>query len=439
MKTRTITRTKGSTLMLTGLLMVVICWDIEAQVHDSRPYSPIVWLSKPPADCPFEQSEEIVGITFTGRHQEYTDADTWFPSWASDGNLYSPWTDGIIDKTWPDGSPGRISGISGGGDSARTGHAKIVGDDPLNLKVIPLGTFPGAAKPYHSRYPSGSLIYDNIWYYGTHVEGPQGTVIKDGHPYDLPWLGPLIGFRISKDFGKTWIDTPHTPLDPLFGESGLDENGQPNGAPIKIGEPFFVDFGKNMEHSPDGKAYLVAHGAVDPDPRPRFANCSWITGDLVYMLRIVPSPENINNANKYEFFAGHDDQGKPIWTHDFSKIKPLIDWNNKVGVATMTYNPYLKKYLFCITNGRKTTGPFDTYILESDNFTGPWKLVVYMENFGVQGYFVNIPSKFISKDGRTAWLFYSANFTNDFLGTNWQAYPPGGRYAMCLQEIKLMD
>jgi hypothetical protein len=33
------------------------------------------------------------------------------------------------------------------------------------------------------------------------------------------------------------------------------------GYPVKIGAPKFVDFGKNMEHSPDGKAYLVAHGA----------------------------------------------------------------------------------------------------------------------------------------------------------------------------------
>lgn len=45
---------------------------------------------------PVEDSQEIVDIAFTGQHAEYTHADTWYPSWASDGNLYSPWTDGSI-------------------------------------------------------------------------------------------------------------------------------------------------------------------------------------------------------------------------------------------------------------------------------------------------------------------------------------------------------
>ena len=68
------------------------------------------------------------------------------------------------------------------------------------------------------------------------------------------------------------------------------------GHPVKIGAPHFVDFGRNMEHSPDGKAYLVAQGAVEPDPKPRFANLSWITADQVYLLRVTPTLENINDA-----------------------------------------------------------------------------------------------------------------------------------------------
>ena len=56
-----------------------------------------VWPSEPPADCPFPPSETLKGLRFTGRHAEYTGADTWYPSWASDGNLYSPWTDGDVN------------------------------------------------------------------------------------------------------------------------------------------------------------------------------------------------------------------------------------------------------------------------------------------------------------------------------------------------------
>jgi len=50
-----------------------------------------------PAGSPFESSTELTGIVFTGRYAQYGHADTWYPSWAADGNLYSPWTDGEVN------------------------------------------------------------------------------------------------------------------------------------------------------------------------------------------------------------------------------------------------------------------------------------------------------------------------------------------------------
>ena len=65
-----------------------------------------IWPSEPPADCPFPKSTEITGVAFTGKFAHYNDdnkdlasmiGDTWYPSWAADGNLYSPWTDGFSE------------------------------------------------------------------------------------------------------------------------------------------------------------------------------------------------------------------------------------------------------------------------------------------------------------------------------------------------------
>lgn len=386
------------------------------------------WPSTPPVDCPFQRSEQIAGIAFTGLHAEYTNADTWYPSWASDGNLYSPWTDGVVN------------GLSSGsfGEGATTGHAKIVGDDPMNLKVVDQAVVKASSLPYGGRYPCGSLVHNGVWYYGTYClmneNGSLQAMTKVGDQ-EVNWgvFGPFVGFRWSKDVGKTWTETPHTPARPLFPEPAKQ------GAPVKIGSPHFVDFGRNMEHSPDGKAYLVAHGAMSPDPKPRIANASWITGDQVFLLRVTPSIETVNDASKYEFFAGHDDSGQPLWTNDFTRIKPLVDWNNRCGCVTMTYNAPLKKYLMCITDGRTTVSPFDTYILESDRITGPWKLVAFMADFGPQAYFVNIPSKFIGKDGRTLWLCYAANFASGGWPAGWRPNPPGSRYGMCLQQVRLIS
>jgi len=90
----------------------------------------------------------------------------------------------------------------------------------------------------------------------------------------------------------------------------------------------------------------------------------------------------------------------------------------------------------CVTDGRgpkvNGNGPYDTYILESDALTGPWKRVTYMKAFGAEAYFVNFPSKFISVDGRTLWVCYSHGWSYK------KPNPPNSRYAMCLQEIRLL-
>lgn len=381
-----------------------------------------VWPSMPPKDCPFEPSQSLTAIDFTGQHAEYTSADTWYPSWASDGNLYSPFTDGCVN--------GLRSNSSGKG--ATTGFAKIIGDDPLKLQVVDQGIYASDPSPYGGRYPCGTLVYNGVWYYGTYCLNPSGQVHRDGITYNWPWLGPFVGFRYSTDSGKTWTQSPCIPEKPLFGEASL------HGEPVKIGSPHFVDFGKNLEHSPDGKAYLVAHGASDGANR-RFAYNSWITGDVIYLIRVTPGIETINDASKYEFFAGYDGAGTAIWAKDFAKIKPIAAWKDNMGCVTMTYDAPLKKFLLCVTDGGNTVSRYNTYILESDRIGGPWKLVTYLKNFGEQAYFVNIPSKFIGASGREFWLCYAGNFSSGWGGIKFKSLPPGSRYGMCLQEVRLLE
>jgi hypothetical protein len=370
-----------------------------------------------------------VGIAFTGRHSDYYVADTWYPSWASDDRLYSPFTDGSTPRL--DG--GRDPSNSGTGQYATTGQAVLEGDDPLNLKIYSLGTTQASALPYRGRYPCGSLVHNGVWYYGTYCLSPEGRTDFGGFQYNWPWLGPFVGFRVSTDYGRTWQETPHTPAKPLLGETGMW------GYPVKIGAPHFVDFGKNMEHSPDGLAYLVGMGAEVDDAQPRFANLSWISGDQIYLVRVRPSIETINDAAAYEFFSGHDATGQPRWSKNFQEIQPLIDWNNNCGCVTVTFNAGLKKYLMCVTDGWPTCGTMNSYILESDQITGPWRMVTYMKEFGQQGYFLNFPSKFIQTDGRTAWLCYSGNFARDWNGMQLRENPPGSHYGLVLQEVLLLD
>jgi hypothetical protein len=270
-------------------------------------------------------------------------------------------------------------------------------------------------------------VHDGVWYYGTYtlddLNGPCGNWCT---------LGPFVGFRYSTDFGLTWHETPHTPGAPIFGEPAK------NAGRVKIGAPHFVDFGRNMQYSPDGKAYLVAHGANGPDG---WAN--WIAGDAVFLLRVTPSIAAINDPAAYEFFAGFSDAGQPIWTGDFSAIKPLLAWQRQLGCVTVTYNAPLRRYLMCVcrpSDGFNSVGTYDTMILEAAALTGPWRLVHYLRAFGAEAYFLNILSKFISEDGSTAWLCYAANFAERVTGprrTVHPSSPEGSRYGMCLHEFRL--
>ncbi len=406
-----------------------------------------VWESAVPADCPFPPSTSLTGIYFTGRHSDYHCGDTWYPCWANNGNLYSPWTDGKTDG---------VRSESWRGASATTGQAVMIGDDPLKLVIR--NTSPpkvASALPYKGRYPAGSLVYNGVWYYGTYCLGPDGQYEHKGFIWNWPNLGPMPGFAISFDYGKTWQPSPLTPEHPLFPEPRRFLG------PVKLGAPHFVDFGRNMANSPDGKAYVLSMGAEDHDPLPRpcvkpgkpgegfevvegctddfaHANLSWITADQVYLARVLPSPQTINDPRAWEFFAGYDCAGQPVWTRRFEQIRPLLEWNNHMGCATATYMPGLKKYLMCITDGWPTVGKMTSYILEADLISGPWRMVAYMKDFGEQGYFLNFPSKFISPDGRTLWLCYSTNFSAGWNGMKLGVNPPGGRYGLCLHEVRLL-
>ncbi len=425
-----------NTIRLLIVLVTCIASLSHAQVRpDTLRYTPFIWESAPPSDCPFEPSKDLSGIRFLGVKSGFRVGDTWYPSWAADGKLYSPYTDGRCPRL--DG--GRDLSISDGNvpqgyglERTSTGNAVIDGEDPLAMTVYSLGVSHASSLPYHGRYPAGSLVHNGVWYYGTYCLDPAGSTTYGEKKYNWPWMGPFVGFRTSTDNGRSWKECPHTPSKPLFGETGL------NGYPVKIGSPHFVDFGRNMEHSPDGKAYLVAHGADTSDTKPRFYNDSWITGDQVYLLRVEPTVGTINDYSKYEFYAGTDAQGAPVWSREFAKIKPLLEWNNNMGCVTVTYNAPLKKYLMCVTDGGNTCAKMNSYILESGALTGPWRLVTYLKDFGEQAYFVNFPSKFIGADGTTAWMLYSGNFAVDWNGMTIAQHPPGSHYGMVFQKIEFL-
>jgi hypothetical protein len=178
-----------------------------------------------------------------------------------------------------------------------------------------------------------------------------------------------------------------------------------------------------MEHSPDGRAYFVSHGAVGAT-----GLANWIAGDAVYLGRVTPTPRNMDDRSAFEFYADG------TWSHDVAQAKPIVLWPSKLGSVTITYDAPAKVYLMWVSrphDSNNNTGAFDTLLLESGQITGPWRIVTTWANFGSQAYFVNVPSKFFAADGKTMWLLYSANFS----GGN--PNPPGSGYNFGLHELTM--
>ncbi|HXI60906.1 MAG TPA: hypothetical protein VNO55_32825 [Polyangia bacterium] len=362
------------------------------------------WANTPPAGNPFPMSTSIREVVFTGRHALYGAADTFIPTWGSDDNLYTPWTYGTVN------------GVNLGDEF---GWAKFQGTDPLSLTVAAVGKIDvGAPGSYGGAFPAASLILNGVWYYGGSAEdGFNGAC---GF-----WCvgGPFIGFWISTDYGAHWAAPPNGYASALFGESAK------NGAKVKMGGPRVVDFGKDLASSPDGKTYLIGSGATNPG-----AMDNWVTADQIYLSRVALSPATANDVTAWEFFAGHDADGKAVWSHAFADIKPLLEWPGQMGSVSMTYLASLHKYLMAVSrpgDGFNTYGEFDTYFLEADTITGPYRMVQYLKSFGVQAYYVNMPSRFVGADGHTLWIQYSSG---DYQAEN----PPGSRYAMSFQEVVLV-
>eukprot|EP00439_Symbiodinium_sp_Y106_P040086 s1056_g4.t3 len=384
---------------------------LAAHGASALPGAAFTWPNEPPNDIPFGRSDLFTEVHFTGRYAVYAGADTWYPSWSSDGDLYTPWTDGRV------GSIRSSSACAGTACMSTTGFARVSGDDPFNLSIKDVGVFESSPSPYHGRYPSASLHHDGIWYYGTYAldndnhepgNAPEGVDSKEaaGKLQTAGYCGnwciqaPFVGFRWSRDGGKTWEEPRKTMAnysDNLFGEAAPN-----NRSKVKFGAPHVVDLGQNLAHQPNGasdpRLYLVGHGASAP-----MSPTSWMQGSEVYLARGRPDVERINDAAAWEFYAGNGS-----WSlGDVSRAKPLLSWGNRTGVTTITYIPAVKRYIMCIstpTFSPFTTKQFDTFVAKSMGSDGSLRL----------------------------FLSYSANFAYRS-----QPAPVGSGYHWTLQEVEL--
>lgn len=104
-------------------------------------FDPFTWPSEIPQDCPFERSGSFHAIRFLGVKSGFRYGDTWYPTWAENDILYSPWTDGKTKRL--DGGWNIVTYMKEFGTQAYFVNipSKFIGDDGVTMWLLYSGNF----------------------------------------------------------------------------------------------------------------------------------------------------------------------------------------------------------------------------------------------------------------------------------------------------------
>ncbi|MFC5406703.1 DUF4185 domain-containing protein [Cohnella soli] len=121
--------------------------------------------------------------------------------------------------------------------------------------------------------------------------------------------------------------------------------------------------------------------------------------DGVQLMKV--SEEKIESLADYRYYAGDDDEGKPIWSADLTKAKTIVD--DAVGELSVVWNAYLQRWIMTYL------GSTGVVIREGLSPWGPWgdahDLITFEQYPGLYGPFMN--DKFTADGGKTIYFTLS--------------------------------
>jgi len=317
--------------------------------------------------------------------------DSWTPTWAPDGNLYTAYGD-----CRPKGAPqklgmgfGRLSGSTGYGIT----FTPVPTGDPLNWDDAAAGAGAEAlGDGPASEKPAGMLHVDGrLWYWIRNIAPGAGTGVrlKFSNNYNTS----------SPDF--TWASW------------SIPE----------VGYASFVQFGQGYAGGPAGYAY-----AVIPMRSGTTGNVSNSAYDLIPAFGLMRgSRSSLRYRSNWKFFCGT--ASVPAWCDRPGSAKSILVVADKKFAprAGMSWNPGLGKFMLSLVYDPtpSTTGDSPRFfgalmVLTSANPWGPWETVFSSGStwpggstsvcdptgWGA-GERADIPTKYMSGDGKTFYLFSS--------------------------------
>jgi hypothetical protein len=318
--------------------------------------------------------------------------DSWIPTWAADGNLYTEYGD-----CRPKGVPQKIGmgfGRISGSAAYSVTFAMVPTGDPLDWDDAANGA-------------GAEAIGD-----GPDSEKPAGMLFVDGRLYNwirniAPGAGTGIRLKYSDDYSSsnpqfTWVDWDIP----------------------EVGYSSFVQYGQAYAGGPADYVYSII-----PMRSTTVGDVSNSAYDLIPAFTLMRGlRSNLTAQSSWEFFCGTS--STPAWCPTSSSARHILYKSGKkfTARAGMDWNPGINKFMLTLVYDPTpaTTGDSPRFygglmVLISGHPWGPWTMVFNSgktwpggpsttgcgkTNWGA-GERAEIPSKYMSADGKTFYLFSS--------------------------------
>jgi CubicO group peptidase (beta-lactamase class C family) len=343
--------------------------DVFTRYHDYRArilFEPLVAAMTKERVSPAlpPESPVIRSLTWAPREsivRKAKGSDNWPITWGDDDRLYTAYGDG-----W--GFEPLLR------EKLSLGFARVEG----GLILVPgMGTQLGEFKGVNLRSPTGEQKGQ-----GKDGKKASGILMVNGVLY--LWVRNAGNAQLawSGDHGRTW-EWPDWKFTSGFGC------------------PTFLNFGKNHAGARDDYVYVYSHDA----------DSAYQAADRMVLAR-VPSGK-IRRRDAYEFFQGFDAKRQPIWTRDIAERGAVFSRTGRCWRSGITYNPGLKRYLWCQTlPGKDPRFAGGLGIYDAPEPWGPWTTVYHTEAWDVgPGETSSFPTKWMSADGTVLYLVFSGEDT----------------------------
>ena len=382
-----------------------------ATVRASTPAAPAA------GDAPYCPSRAIQSIEFNWNgYTEPNGSDLWSVTWGRDGKVYAFFGDG--------------GGFGGDNDRGRAsfGIASLEGTAPVN----PGGSSPVVPPARHNVYGGFEAEHPSA------LSGKAGAIIAVGSDF-YARAGIWNAAELGPDLAPMWGSPDREQIAYSRGNAHswkvaswefCSEEDRGRVADRKRFCPVaFVNYGRGNAGAPDRRVYLVGVSLA-----------AWLGWDRAtaaespaadsFLARVKRG--DVLDANAYEYFAGLDARGKPIWDRDAAHMRPIFSDRapSRAGcdgvcppmrmvLGEIVYDRAIRRYLG-VAQGRFVG---QTSFYDAPEPWGPWTVIAYNNvdpasgsggwaNLGTEAGVslgVHIVNAWTSKDGLTLWLTYSSN------------------------------